>query len=113
MKYTKNLSTVLIPSLFLFLFLSGCISTSRHLTELDKKDLLIEQFPSTWELSTARATQVVRHLIAEEVNPEDLMAVGMSQYSPMALNDSSEGRQMNRRIEIVLVPKEDLQEQLN
>jgi len=64
------------------------------------------RFPSNWELSTARATQVVRYLIDEQVDPKNLMAAGMSQFAPVAPNDSPEGRQMNRRIEIILAPKE-------
>jgi len=67
---------------------------------------LSARFPSNWELSTARATQVVRYLIEEEVDPQNLMAAGVSQYDPVAPNDSPEGRQMNRRIEIILAPKE-------
>ncbi|MFQ5543024.1 MAG: OmpA family protein [Nitrospiria bacterium] len=66
---------------------------------------LIHKFPSNWELSTARATEVVRHLENEAVNPENMVAVGMSQYKPITSNDSPEGRQMNRRIEIVLSQK--------
>ena len=77
-----------------------------HTDDVPISSNLSDRFPSNWELSTARATQVVRYLIDEEVNPKNLMAVGMSQYDPVVPNDSPEGRQMNRRIEIVLVPKE-------
>jgi len=66
---------------------------------------LIQKFPSNWELSTSRATQVVRYLVKEKVNPENLQAVGMSEYKPIASNDTPEGRQQNRRIEIILTPK--------
>ncbi len=66
---------------------------------------LADKFPSNWELSTARATQVVRYLSQENVNPENLLAVGMAEYAPVASNDSPDGRQKNRRIEIVLTPK--------
>lgn len=66
---------------------------------------LARKFPSNWELSTARATQVVRYLSQEEVDPKNLLAVGMAEYTPIASNDSPEGRQKNRRIEIVLIPK--------
>ncbi|MEC4678515.1 MAG: OmpA family protein [Nitrospirota bacterium] len=67
--------------------------------------VLARKFPSNWELSTARATQVVRYLSQEEVNPKNLLAVGMAEHTPIASNDSPEGRQKNRRIEIVLTPK--------
>lgn len=65
-----------------------------------------ERFPSNWELSTARATQVVRYLVELGVPPEILAAIGLSQYHPVASNDTPEGRQRNRRIEIVLFPKD-------
>jgi len=65
---------------------------------------LKDKFPSNWELSTSRATQVVRYLADEGIDPEKLQAVGMSQYSPVAPNDTPEGKQRNRRIEIILFP---------
>jgi len=66
---------------------------------------LANKFPSNWELSTARATQVVRYLSQEKVDPKNLLAVGMAEYTPIASNDSPDGRQKNRRIEIILTPK--------
>lgn len=67
---------------------------------------LKDKFPSNWELSTSRATQVVRYLSDQGIDPEKLQAVGMSQYSPVAPNDTPEGKQRNRRIEIILFPKD-------
>ncbi|NOY44483.1 MAG: OmpA family protein [Deltaproteobacteria bacterium] len=68
---------------------------------------LAERFPSNWELSTARATSVVRFLQDEVgVEPERLSAVGFGPYRPVASNDTPEGRARNRRIEIKLVPLE-------
>lgn len=64
------------------------------------------RFQSNWELSTSRATQVVRLLIEQGIGPENLHAVGMAEFRPVASNDSPEGRQRNRRIEIVLFPKD-------
>jgi len=62
-------------------------------------------YPTNWELSTARATAVVRFLQDKaEINPGRLSAVGYSYYKPIASNDTEEGRAQNRRIEIVLVP---------
>jgi chemotaxis protein MotB len=63
------------------------------------------RYPTNWELSTARATDVVRHLQAKGVNPGYLMAAGFSQYQPVASNDTPAGRKKNRRIDIVLRPK--------
>jgi chemotaxis protein MotB len=68
---------------------------------------LQEKFPSNWELSTARATNVVRYLQDEGgMDPGRLSAAGYSEFKPVASNDTPEGRTSNRRIEIVLVPLE-------
>ncbi len=66
---------------------------------------LAERFPSNWELSAARAVNVTRFLQDEVgMDPLRLGAAGFSEYRPRADNDTEEGRQMNRRIEIVLSP---------
>lgn len=65
---------------------------------------LAERFPSNWELSTARATTVVRYLQERGVNPGLLGAEGYAEFQPVAPNESDEGKARNRRIEIVLVP---------
>jgi chemotaxis protein MotB len=62
-------------------------------------------YPSNWELSVARATNVVRFLQEVGVPPERMVASGRSEYDPVAPNDTSEGRQKNRRIEIMLIDK--------
>jgi len=63
-------------------------------------------YPTNWELSSARATNVVRFLQEKvEIEPTDLRAVGMSEYHPVASNESPEGCSQNRRIEITLIPK--------
>ncbi len=66
---------------------------------------LAERFPTNWELSAARAVNVARFL-QEEVgmDPSRLGAAGFSEYRPRADNETEKGRQMNRRIEIVLAP---------
>lgn len=65
---------------------------------------LADKFPSNWELSTARATTVVRYLQERGVSPAFLSAEGYAEYQPVAPNDSDENKAQNRRIEIVLVP---------
>jgi chemotaxis protein MotB len=65
---------------------------------------LADRFPSNWELSTARATTVVRYLQERGVSPAFLNAEGYAEYQPVAPNDSEENKAQNRRIEIVLVP---------
>ena len=68
---------------------------------------LKERFPTNWELSTARATSVVRYLIEEGgVDRANLSAVGYADTRPVASNDTEEGRTANRRIEISLYPKD-------
>ena len=68
---------------------------------------LQDRFKTNWELSTARATTVVRYLIDQgSVDPQYLSAVGYADTHPLASNDSEEGRASNRRIEIVLYPKD-------
>ena len=68
---------------------------------------LQERFKTNWELSTARATTVVRYLIDHGgVDRQYLSAVGYADTHPIASNDSEEGRSSNRRIEIVLYPKD-------
>ncbi len=64
---------------------------------------LQQRFPSNWELSSARATTVVRFLQEAGIEPERLVATGRAEYAPVAPNDSEAGRQKNRRIEITLV----------
>lgn len=63
------------------------------------------KYPTNWELSTARATQVVRYLQEQGgLDPVLLSATGYSEYQPLAPNDSDENKAKNRRIEIVLLP---------
>jgi chemotaxis protein MotB len=59
-------------------------------------------FPSNWELSTARASGVVRYLISKGVDPERLTAAGYAYLRPIASNSTPQGRALNRRVEIVL-----------
>ncbi len=64
-----------------------------------------KKYPTNWELSTARATTVVRYLQDQSrIDPKRLIATGYSKYSPVADNSPDEGKSRNRRIEIVLKP---------
>jgi chemotaxis protein MotB len=60
------------------------------------------EFPSNWELSTARASTVVNFLIAQGVAPKRLSAIGYAEQHPIASNSTPGGRARNRRVEIVL-----------
>lgn len=66
---------------------------------------LAKRFPTNWELSTARATNVARFLQETvKIDPALLSASGYSEYRPRAPNATAEGRGKNRRIEILLGP---------
>jgi chemotaxis protein MotB len=69
----------------------------------DNQPIATAQFPSNWELSTARATNVVRFLINRGVNRYRLGAVGYADLHPIASNATGAGRGQNRRVEIVLM----------
>ncbi|MGH7228741.1 MAG: OmpA family protein [Nitrospiraceae bacterium] len=66
---------------------------------------LQEMFPTNWELSKARATSVVRYLIEEGgLDSASVSVVGYGDTRPIASNETEEGRKVNRRVEIVLLP---------
>jgi chemotaxis protein MotB len=69
----------------------------------DNQPIATAQFPSNWELSTSRATNVVRFLISRGVNRYRLGAVGYADLHPIASNATAGGRAQNRRVEIVLM----------
>jgi chemotaxis protein MotB len=62
------------------------------------------RFPSNWELSTGRAVEVTKFLVASGMKPQVLAASGYGEFDPVAPNDSPDHRAQNRRIEIVLQP---------
>ena len=70
----------------------------------DNRPVGSSEFPSNWELSTARATNVLRAMLTlEDLDPARLAAVGRADTVPRADNDSPEGRAKNRRTEIVVL----------
>jgi Flagellar motor protein len=69
----------------------------------DSIPISTEKFPSNWELSTARASSIVRYFIAKGINPERLKASGYADTKPIASNATPEGRAQNRRVEIVIL----------
>jgi chemotaxis protein MotB len=69
------------------------------------------KFPTNWELSAARAATVVRYFQEKTgLKPDDLEAVGRSFFQPLASNDTKEGRDQNRRVEIIIAPKLEMKE---
>jgi chemotaxis protein MotB len=84
------------------------IRVEGHTDNVAIKPLLQKQFPTNWELSAARATNVVRFLQEKVgVDPARLQAIGMSEYHPVASNATVAGQSLNRRIEINLMPETD------
>jgi chemotaxis protein MotB len=81
------------------------IQIEGHTDNVPIVSVLKKRFPTNWELSTARATEVVRYLQEEGgLDPRLLSATGYAEYQPVASNDTDEGKSKNRRIEIVLLP---------
>ncbi len=63
-----------------------------------------KRYETNWELSTARATNVLRYFVdAENLDPSSLTATGNGEYRPVGDNNTPEGRQKNRRIEIKIL----------
>ena len=62
------------------------------------------QFPSNWELSSVRAMTFMKYLLSinSELNPARFSAIGYGEYRPIALNDTAENKQQNRRVEILI-----------
>lgn len=83
------------------------IVVSGHTDNIQIGPSLRSRFKTNWELSTARATSVVRYLVDHaNIAPHSLTAVGHAYTKPVADNDSEQGRSQNRRIEIILYPKD-------
>jgi chemotaxis protein MotB len=77
-----------------------------HTDNVQISRTLAQRYPTNWELSAARAINVARYLQGEGIDPGQLSAVAYGEWKPVADNDAAEGKAKNRRIEIILVPKE-------
>lgn len=64
----------------------------------------VKEYKSNWALSTARAVTVLEALMRAGMDPTRLVAAGYAEFDPVSANSSAEGRQKNRRIEIILEP---------
>ena len=76
-----------------------------HADDTPLSEALQERFASNWELSAARATTVVRHLISESgLDPTQFIAVSYGATDPVASNETARGRRRNRRVRIAVLP---------
>jgi len=72
----------------------------------DNQPIKHSGWKTNWELSSARALSVLHYLVNEKgISPERLSAIGYGEFQPVASNDTREGRQLNRRVEIVILPQ--------
>ncbi|MFB3103272.1 MAG: peptidoglycan -binding protein, partial [Alphaproteobacteria bacterium] len=71
----------------------------------DVRPISTAQFPSNWELSSARATSVVKFLIEQGIPPNRLVAAGFGQYQPLDASDDEIAYRRNRRIEFKLTQR--------
>jgi chemotaxis protein MotB len=77
-----------------------------HTDDVQISRALAQRYPTNWELSAARAINVARYLQGQGIDPGQLSAVAYGEWKPVATNATEEGKAKNRRIEIILVPKE-------
>lgn len=71
----------------------------------DNEPIKYSGWKSNWELSSARALAVLHYLIDEcQIKPQRLSANGYGEFRPVALNDTPQNKQKNRRVEIVILP---------
>jgi chemotaxis protein MotB len=83
------------------------IRVEGHTDNVPIKGGLAKRYPTNWELSAARAITVTRYLENEGLDPALLSAAAFGEYQPVADNATAEGRAKNRRIAIVLLPREE------
>ncbi len=80
------------------------IQVSGHTDDSPPSERLEKTFPTNWELSAARAVNVVRFLAEKGVPSKRMVAAGHGEFQPIASNATEKGRARNRRIEILLTP---------
>lgn len=85
-------------------------TVNRHIRvegHTDNTKVSSEYYPSNWELSTSRATWMVRYFITKfKFDPKRLAAAGYAEYHPIADNAQESGRAKNRRVEILVLSKD-------
>lgn len=68
----------------------------------DDQPISTSQFPSNWELSSARSSSIVRMLAMDGINPARLASVGYGEFQPLTSNATADGRARNRRVVLVI-----------
>ena len=72
----------------------------------DSVPIKTSKYPSNWELSTARATNMINYILKTgKIPPKRLSAVGYGEYMPIGDNTSISGRMLNRRVDIIILEK--------
>jgi len=71
----------------------------------DVRPISSPQFPSNWELSSARAISVVQYLISKGISPQRLVAAGFGEFQPLDSGTTEEAYRRNRRIELKLTER--------
>lgn len=77
-----------------------------HTDNVKIKSKLAKVYPTNWELAAARAINVTKYLQQQGIDPKILSATAYGEFKPIADNETPEGRAKNRRIAIILLPKE-------
>ncbi len=109
--FELGVATISEEALPLLTKIGAIISKTAHFIRIeghtDNLPIHTKMFPSNWELSTARAVNVLRYLIQNHnIDPQRLAAEGFSEYQPLVANDSEENRAKNRRVEIIFIRQE-------
>jgi chemotaxis protein MotB len=72
----------------------------------DNQPIQHSGWKSNWELSSARALSVLHYIVDERgISPDRVSAIGYGEFQPVSSNDAKEARQLNRRVEIVILPQ--------
>ena len=109
--YDSGSAEIKLASYDILDFLSSLLNTDEFVNEqirveghTDNVPIKTVLYPTNWELSTHRASNVVKFFIERaQMSPERLSASGYSEYHPIATNETAEGRASNRRVDIVVI----------
>lgn len=100
---TSNAEPILTKLSQILMKYSDSIVTIRVEGHTDNVPIHTTKFDSNWELSTSRSANVLKRLLEiSKIAPEKFTAVGYSEFHPIADNDTEEGRNKNRRVDIVI-----------